>query len=214
MPIKAILFGDSGAYGVAPTPTGRLDVTPVMNLNAAQPVFDLVYDYSVGGASFSNFFSTVPANRALAGLPGGVDFADLLLSTDAGAILFCMGGLDRNNIQGLAANIRRAASLCQLASKHFAFVGVCEINASASYAYTPIGADFWSSENLATCVGIAAANEVLRQTCLRQGYPFVDVRTLVPVASWSDVTCDVIHPSQTYSTAIFNKVGRCIAGLP
>lgn len=210
MSIKAILFGDSGAHGVAPTPSGRLAVTPVMNLNAHQSTFNFAYDYSIGGASFANFFSTVPANRALAGLPGGVEFADLLLSTDAGAVLFCMGGIDRNDIPGLAANIRRAASLCQFAQKHFAFVGVGEINATASYAYTPIGPDFWTSENLATVVGIAAANEVIRQTCLHQGYPYVDVRTLTDIPNWADTTVDIIHPTQSYSTSIFTTVAHAI----
>lgn len=216
--IKAALFGDSGAYGAQGPGTDpvneRLAIPPVVTLNTAQSLFDFRYDYSRPGASWGKFFSPLQAQREAAGLPNGIEFADLLLGTDAQAILFCMGGIDHGNLADLPAGVRRAAGLCQRASKAYAFVGVPEIHATASFDYQPHGADFYASLNLQTTVAIASAAEMLRQTCLHEAYPFVDVRNAIRIRDWATVTGDMIHPTQAYSTAIFTRVARFIAGSP
>ncbi|MFN9476458.1 hypothetical protein [Acidovorax sp.] len=215
--IKAILFGDSGAYGAMSDPLDpsvtRLATPPATTLNDNQDVFDFCYDYSRGGASWEAFFSSDPARREAAGLPGGVTFANLLTTTDAGAILFCLGGIDHSNLPIIANSVKQAATMCQAAGKHFAFVGVAEINASASHTWDNLGEpDFYASENLRTVAKIASANEMLKQTCLHEGYPMIDVRSLVPVTDWGNVTGDIIHPTQAYSTAVFTRVAHGIAG--
>ncbi len=216
--IRSILFGDSCAYGsqgpgLDPV-NERLAIPPVATLNSEQSLFDFHYDYSLPGANWGSFFSPVQAERAAAGLPGGIEFADLLLATDAQAVLFCMGGIDHGNLAALPVGVRRAAGLCQQANKAYAFVGVPEIYATASFEYQPHGTEFYTSLNLETAVAIASAAEMLRQTCLHEAYPFVDLRNVLRMLDWTTVTGDMIHPTQAYSTAIFTKVAQSITGFP
>lgn len=215
--IKAMLIGDSVLYGAQGEglnrPGGRLAITPRQTLNTAQTVYDFCYDHSMPGASFTLLLSDDPAQRMLAGLPGGIALADLLAATDAGAVLFNLGGNDPADPVALPAQVRRVAAICTLASKAFGFVGVVDVNTASSYAYEPVGTSFWESGYLARVSGVAAVAELLRQTCAYQKYPYVDIRNGVPITDrWDGITGDVAHPSQAYSIQIFTHVAHAIAG--
>ncbi|WP_428001892.1 hypothetical protein [Acidovorax sp.] len=208
--IKAMLIGDSVLYGAQGA--GRLAIPPRQTLNTAQAVYDFCYDHSMPGASFALLLSDDPAERALAGLPGGIALADLLAATDAGAVLINLGGNDSADPEVMPANVKRVASICKLAGKAFGFVGVIDVNVASSYAYEPLGTSFWDSGYLARVSGIAAVAELLRQTCAYQDYPYVDVRNGVTISDWDGVTGDIVHPSQAYSIQIFTHVAHIIAG--
>jgi hypothetical protein len=213
--IKGILIGDSvlyGSHGPGLDPVNeRLAITPRQTLNASQRVYDFCYDYSRPGSNFQDLLSPDPARREVAGLPGGIALADLLLTTDAGAVLINLGGNDHGHPQDIPGYVNSVAAACTLAGKAFGFVGVVNISVPSSYAYQPVGSTYWDSLNLSRSAAIAGAAEMLRQTCLYQHYPFVDVRNRVPITNWANVTGDVIHPNQAYSIRVFRFVARTIA---
>lgn len=214
MTTKAMLIGDSvlyGAQGASLTqPDGRLPIPPRQTLNTAQSVYDFCYDHSRPGASFGLLLSDDPAERALAGLPGGISLAELLATTDAAAVLINLGGNDSADPVVLPAKVRRVADICLQAGKAFGFVGVIDVNVASSYAYQPTGTSLWDSGYLAQVSGIAAVAELLRQTCAYLNYPYVDVRNGVTITDWDGITGDIVHPSQAYSIQIFTHVARVI----
>lgn len=225
MGVKTALFGDSCAFGaLGEAPNGRLSPTPAEVMNAAQQSYDFAYDHSRGGANWQAFFSQDQATRESVGLPNGVTFAQFVTQhADLGAVMFCLGGLDMDNLPFLSQSIRQAAGICTLASKAFAFVGVANINATSSYAHTPINADpndqtFWGSFNLERVCKIAAADEMIRQTCLHNGYVYVDMRNRLPKvlpSDWGLLTGDIIHPTQAYSQELWRMVAlQGIGGQP
>ncbi len=214
--IKGILIGDSvlyGSHGPGIDPMGeRLAITPRQTLNAAQHMYDFCYDYSRPGSNFQDLMSSDPVRREGAGLPGGIALADLLLATDAGAVLINLGGNDFGHVQDIPGYVNSVAALCTQSGKAFGFVGVVDISVPSSYAYQPIGPTYWDSLNLARSAAIASAAEMLRQTCLYQGFPFVDLRNRVPITNWANVTGDVIHPNQVYSIRVFRYVAKVVTG--
>lgn len=174
-------------------------------------MFDFCYNYAIPGASFAGVLSADQATRAANGMPGGCTLAQLLAQTDAQAVLFNLGGNDSQNRMQLASNVKAAAQACQVAGKIFAFVGVIDINAMSAYNYAPAGTSLYNSGYIDVAADIAAAAEILRQTCRAEGYPFVDLRSGVRPDPWGNITGDVIHPTQQYSTAIFTHVAKSIA---
>lgn len=214
MKIRALILGDSVAYGYLDSrPSKRLADHPQLVLNREQQLFDFCYNYAVPGASFTGLLSTSSVTRAANGLPNGCTLTQLLASTDAQAVLFNLGGNDSQNRAQLASNVKAAAQACQVAGKLFAFVGVIDINAMSAYNYAPAGTSLYNSGYIDVAADIAAAAEILRQTCRAEGYAYVDLRSGVSPEPWASITGDVIHPTQAYSTAIFTHVARSIAGV-
>ena len=211
--IKALMVGDSVMYGYLDSlPSKRLPDHPQLVLNREQQVFDFCYNYATPGASFTGVLSSNAGVRTANGMPGGCTLGQLLAQTDAQAALFNLGGNDYPNRAQLADNVKAAAAACQAVGKLFAFVGVIDINAMSSYAYAPAGTSFYTSGYLEVAAEIAAAAEIVRQTCRAEGYAYVDLRSGVLPEPWASITGDVIHPTQAYSTAIFTHVAKAIAG--
>ena len=207
------MVGDSVMYGYMDSlPSKRLADHPQLVLNREQQLFDFCYNYSTPGASLAGVLSPSSAVRAANGLPGGVTFAQLLAQTDAPAVLVNLGGNDSQDRASIPDRVKQMAQACQAAGKIFAFVGVVDVNAACAYDYAPIGASLYASGYLTVAADIAAAAEMLRQTCRNEGYAYVDVRSIVPPAPWPSITGDVVHPTQSYSTAVFTHVARGIAG--
>lgn len=213
--IKTIMIGDQVLWGALGT--RQLTVTPQQTLNANQSVFDFCYNYQRPGSSWAGCFSDDPSVRLANGLPGGKTLAETLdLHTDAGAVLFSLGGNDGgqspNEITLLASRIKQAAKLCVSKNKLFAFLGVIDINVTSQYNHTPIGANIYESGYLQRAAAVAGTAETIRQVCLHEGYPFIDIRKTVPISDWSTITGDIVHPSQQYSTQIFTTVAKAISG--
>jgi hypothetical protein len=222
MGLQTMFLGDSVGYGsLGP---GRLSVTPRQNVNAAQTVFDVSasLDYTKGGASMAGVLSLDSTIREAHGLPDGASLDILLAFSGCEAVLICLGGNDP--IPGFEGKILELAGKCITAGKPFAFVGLVEIDAVAAYNYGVTngffapGASFYTATfggiGLLEHLGnLAWKAETLKQVCRKEGYPFLDVRAWVD-APLGNTTGDFVHPTQEYSTAIFNKVGRSIAGLP
>lgn len=219
---RTMFLGDSVAYGS--THGGRLAITPRENVNAAQSVFRIPaeLDFTKGGASTIGWLSSDPAVREAHGLPSGASVDFLLAFSGCEAVLFCVGGNDA--AEGYMDRIKTLAGKCQTHGKLFAFVGLIDIDADAAYSYALAqgliapGTSFYeasvANQTIPQWVATLAYNaELLRIVCRHENYPYIDTRTLVPPV-WGDMTGDLVHPNQAYSTAIFNKVGRCIAGLP
>ncbi len=211
--IKAIMIGDSSMWGAINTT--RHPDHPQVVLNREQNVFDFSYNYSTPGASFAGILSSDPITRAANGLPAGRTLEETLaLHPDAGGVLFGMSA--GNDMSGqatvLANNINTCANLCISANKVFAFVGGPDVNVSDSYENYPNGGDFYSSGYLQKIADIVGNMEVLRQVCLQEGYPFVDVKNRVRIMEWNGITCDIIHPSQDYSRQIYTYVAKALTG--
>lgn len=98
-----------------------------------------------------------------------------------------------------------------MAGKIFVFVGVVDINAVSAYRHTPAGTSLYDSGYIDVAADVAAAAEIVRQTCRAEGYPFVDLRSGVKPEPWGSITGDMVHPTQQYSTAIFTHVAKSIA---
>lgn len=209
------MIGDSALYGSIGPGTDieneRLSDHPQLVLNREQAVFNFCYNYSRPGASYAGIFSPDSATRAKNGLPYGVDLNTLLANTDAGAVLFLLGGNDFPHREQLPSYIKLAAQTCIANNKLFAFVGSPDINATASYRYLNPGVDFYASNYPQLVAEVAGAVELIRQTCIHENYIYLDTRNHVPV-DWSTCTGDLVHPSQEYSRAIFTYVARSIAG--
>lgn len=210
MKIKAIMIGDSGLYGA--NGTSRLSAYPQLTLNSSQNVFDFCYDYSIPGASWERLFSSNPAIRLSAGLPGGCTFEQLLQTTDASAILFGLGGNDYNNLNFIISGIREAARLCSLYGKACAFIVPAFANATQSYNYSnPAGTTFYNSGYMEIAAKLAGASETVRQTCIHEDLIFFDTQNRVPILDWSSITGDIVHPSQSYSTSIYKAIAEAIS---
>ena len=94
----------------------------------------------------------------------------------------------------------------------FAFVGIIDVNATSTYNYQPLGTNLYDSGYLPLAARIAASAEILRQTCLHEGYPYIDTRNRNLITNWGTITGDLVHPSQSYSTQIFTTVAKAISG--
>lgn len=215
--IKSMILGDSVAYGSLNTVAGgRVVRHPQIILNERQRTFDFSVNHAVPGASWAGVFSQAPAVRQANGLPGGVTLSDLVASTDCRAVLFNFGGNDdASTAEGqrrMAGHIRGAANICSSYGKLFAFVGVIDVSAKDSWEYASFGATSIYDLHLPQACRIACSAEVLRQTCLAEGYPYIDVRNVVRVSDWGDVTGDEVHPTQGYYEAIFSAVAAAIGG--
>lgn len=214
--IKSMLIGDSVLYGsLGPgvnTVTERLVDHPQLVLNRSQEVFDFCYNYAKPGASFAGILSVDSATREANGLPNGITLSQLLQQSDAQAVLFSLGGNDYQHKQNIPDYVKQVAQICQAHGKIFAFVGLVDINASSSYTYAPNGTSLYNSGYLHVVSEFAAGAELLRQTCRHEGYPFVDIRNGVSATPWESITGDIVHPSQQYSTRIFEYVASSIAG--
>lgn len=208
--VKAMMIGDSGMYGVLGT--GRLAMYPQLTLNTSQPIFDFCYDYSKGGAAWKHVFSPNQSIRQNA-LPNGVTFDSLLQQTDAQAILFGLGANDYDNIDAIINGVIEASRLCAYHNKVCAFVGIADGNATSAYNYDPQGAtSFYESGYIQVAGKLAQAAEVLRQVCTHEGYIYIDIRNCVPIINnWGTITGDVVHASQSYSTAIYTHVANWIS---
>lgn len=209
------MIGDSVLWGALGT--SQLPITPQQTLNANQGVFDFCYNYQMPGSSWAGCFSDDHVVRQTNGLPGGKTLAQTLqLHPDAGAVLFNLGGNDEsltpNAITLLTSRIKTAAQICTANNKLFAFVGVIDVNATSSYNYQPLGTSLYDSGYLPVAARIAAAAEIVRQTCLHEGYAYVDTRNRNLISDWSTITGDLVHPSQQYSTQIFTTVAKAISG--
>jgi hypothetical protein len=211
--IKAIMIGDSSMWGAINL--SRHQDHPQLVLNREQAVFDFQYNYSTPGASFGGILSTDPSVRASNGLPYGQTLEQVLQThQDVGAVLFGMsaGNDQSGQAEVLAQRINHCANACINANKIFAFVGGPDVNISDSYDNYPNGADFYTSGYLQKIADIVGNMEVLRQVCLQEGYPFVDVKNRVKIDEWNGITCDIIHPSQDYSRQIYTYVAKAITG--
>lgn len=208
--VKAIMIGDSGLWGA--NGQGRLAVYPQMTLNANQSVFDFCYDFSKPGAAWKHVFSPSQSIRQNA-LPNGVTFDSLLQQTDARAILFGLGANDYDNLDAIINGVIEASRLCAYHNKVCAFVGIADGNATSAYNYDPQGAtSFYESDYIQVAGKLAQAAEVLRQVCTHEGYVYIDIRNCVPIIdSWGTITGDVVHASQSYSTAIYTHVANWIS---
>lgn len=194
--------------------TGRLSVYPQLTLNNSQNVFDFCYDYSIPGASWKNLFSSDPALRLSAGLPGGCTFEQLLQTTDASAILFGLGGNDYNEPSFIISGIREVARLCSLYGKACAFLVPAFANATQSYNYSsPPGTTFYTSGYMEIAAKAAGAQETVRQTCIHENLIFFDLQNRVPVTDWSTITGDIVHPSQSYSISLYTAVAAALSAL-
>lgn len=213
--IKAIMIGDSALYGsMGPgidLVNERLVDHPQLVLNREQSVFDFCYNYSKPGASYAGIFSPDPATRAKNGLPNGAELNSTLANTDAGAVLILLGGNDFAHKEQLPSYVKLMAQACIANNKLFAFVGPPDINATASYVYQHPGVDFYSSNYPQVVAELSAAVELIRQTCIHEGYIYLDTRNNVLV-NWATCTGDFVHPSQEYSQAIFTYVAKSIGG--
>lgn len=204
------MIGDSGLYGA--NGSGRLSVYPKMILNNSQNTFDFCYDYTTPGASWERLFSDNAAVRLSAGLPGGCALDQLLQTTDAGAVLFGLGGNDYNNRNYIISGIREAAILCSLHGKACAFIVPAFANATQSYNYSPPeGTDFYSSGYLDIAAKLAGASETVRQTCIHENLFFFDIQNKVPISDWNSVTGDIVHPSQSYTIDIYTSLALAIS---
>lgn len=188
-----------------------------MTLNANQSTFDFCYNYSLPGASWAGCFSDDSVVRQANGLPAGRTLAQTLdLHTDAEAVLFNLGGNDESMtpdaITLLTSRIKAAANLCIARGKMFAFVGIVDVNTTSTCNYQPLGTNLYDSGYLPLAARIAASAEILRQTCIHEGYAFVDTRNLNKITNWGTITGDLVHPSQSYSTQIFTTVAKAITG--
>ena len=212
--VNAILIGDSVAYGSqgpgVDLVNERLAVTPCQNLNNSQSLFYFGTDYSTPGASFAKLLSGDATQRLSAGMPMGLSLQSVLQSSAAQAVLICLGGNDSEWASSVPAYVESVASICAAAGKIFAFVGVVPVNANHSATYSGNQANY--PIFLSRSMQIAAVDEAIRQTAIRKGYAYVDVRNLVPVTDWAGLSGDLIHPAQAYSTKMFSFVGKAIAG--
>lgn len=216
--IKAIMIGDSVMYGACgqgngPLGSGRVSPHPQQVLNAQQSAINFCYNYSMPGASFAGILSPYPQVRQANGMPSGCTFEHLLATTDAAGVLFSMGGndnsLDPTTHAALMANIVYVANLCTAAGKAFAFVGLIDVHILESISNENLSGDM--APYIRELARLAANAETLRQVCVLNGYPYVDVRNTISTAG-KMITGDIVHPNSRYSAEIFTYVAKAITG--
>lgn len=208
MTYKGLLIGDSVLYGAINDT--RHNPTPKGILNAEQAKIYFAYDLSKPGASFAGLQSNDSAARQASGLPLGQTLDHLLTHTDADCVLFNLGGNDKSLTDGarseLVTNILTVSQTCLQNRKIYGFVGVIDVCVKQAMTNAGIADGDWA---LTQACQIACSAEVLRQTCLTHGLPYIDIRNKVPV-TLNDITGDVVHPDERYCQAIFSEVARAI----
>lgn len=202
--MKTALFGDSGANGAGPGPGGRHPITPFMTLKARQTLFDFQIDASAGGMSFD---SAINGSHA-------ASFASIVTDASIGAVLISLGGNDNTGSAVTEAafiqNVSAMATMLTLHNKLFCFAGIPDISVKQSWAHTGGTGDAISSGRLSVGADIARNAEVLRQLCSIRGYLYCDIRNAVAV-DLQNITCDIVHPDQLYSIAIYTHIAKWIA---
>lgn len=200
MKYKAIMLGDSVLYGA--TGGTRLSPHPQEVLNASQSVFDFSYNYATSGASFAGILSNSAVTRKANGLPGGITFTELLdQRPDARGVLFNLGGNDAN--AALIPSIMSLVDTCRTKGFSFCFIGLIDISVKQSLEYSQSTWGVVPSIQAASNVAMNA--ETVRQICLINGYPYIDIRNKV-VVDLNNITGDLVHPDQAYSETIFKYV--------
>lgn len=209
------MIGDSVLYGAIEA--GQLQQHPQITLNTYQNIFDFCYNYATPGASWAGCFQDSQCTRKLNGLPNGKTLEETLnVHQDAEAVLFNLGGnddtLSLENMLLYIERIKSAAAICKNKNLLFVFIGIIDINVTSTYMHTPITTSIYTQGYLPIAMRFASAAEILRQVCIHEGYPFIDVRNLVKINNWGNITGDLVHPSQDYSIQIFSTVAKAIQG--
>lgn len=205
--MKAMLIGDSVAYGSIDG--GRILPSPVEILNQNQTVFNFTSDYSRPGMSFSSMLSDNINTRFDYGLFFGLTLQEVLdAHTDCQAVLINLGGNDQSLSQTdettLINNIKTVANTVASSGKIFCFIGVIDVNAKQSAQYLGVQ-NIYTSGLIQAAKNIASSAEILRQVCIIEGYPYIDIRKDVSV-DLSNITSDIVHPTQEYYEKIFKTV--------
>jgi hypothetical protein len=221
--VQTCLIGDSGAWGACSIKQSgivsltRFSPTPG-EIFSTSPIFQVVVDLSKPGNSFKALTSpSSDIRQNVANLPNGITLAEYVAQhPEISAYLISLGGNDtcltRQDTEDFVNSVINTAEVFATSGKLFGFAGVPQVNCGQSHSYAtqppaevPVNSDIYNSGLIYEAGRIAQTAEILKQVCLWEGYPYVDIRNSL---EWDlqNTTCDIIHPTKEYSEAVWTKL--------